>query len=111
MKQPLGHRLRRARVKAGLSRDGATDRANRLLPPNHQFVPVTLTRIENGTIARTDVAILAALARVYRMSLKELDIDVRDEAVLLTDLFIAACAPSDSNREPAGSESAILRAG
>lgn len=101
MKQPIGMKLRLARKKAKLTREQATDKANRLLPERGRFAYNTLTRIENGTITQPSIDKVAALARVYRLELRDLDIDLRDDAVQIAALLDRSCAPWESNPEPA----------
>lgn len=105
MKKPIGSKLRTARKKVGYTREQATDRANKLLPEGRQFAYATLTRIENGAIKEPSLLTLAALARVYKIELSDIDLDLRDEARQVADLFDRACAPWESNPEPADSDS------
>lgn len=109
-KATVGQKLYDARQRRGYTREFATAAANEHLPSSKQFVPTTLTRIESGKIAHTDSAAVAALVRVYRMQLKDIDIDLRDEAAQLADLFTKACAPWESNPEPADSRHDMARA-
>lgn len=107
-KTPIGVKLYRARQRIKdprtgrpITREVAVDAANDLLPERYQFAYVTLTRIENGAIKEPGMAIVAALANVYKQQLKDFDIDLRDDAAQLAALYERSCAPWESNPEPA----------
>lgn len=103
--QQMGMRLRDARKRAGYTREGAAERANRLLPQRHQgLAPVTITRYENGSIKEPSTAVLVALAQVYGARLDEISPELAEDAAAMASLLSRACAPWDSNPEPADSE-------